>query len=184
MQTGRGGSRKRLGELLIDEGLITEDQLRVALEEQKNGNGLLGEILVDMGAVSERDIARAITSQNACPYISVLSHYITKEVLRLLPPAYLWKHQFLPLDRFGNILTIVSSSVLPDKLLREIEEISGCRVATYISSCSEIRSALAAHFPEEAKNALDNVFPDGQADSDNASSSKAVRVNPPAVENV
>ena len=160
MKSGRNDDGKRLGEILLDEGLIADEQLRIALEEHKKSGGLLGEILVEMGAVSERDIARAITAQISYPYISVFNHYISKDMLALFPEGYLWEHQFLPLDRFLHILTVVCSNVLGDKVIAEIEQMTGCKVKLFVSSSSEIRAALATYCPDQANKALDQVFPE------------------------
>ena len=157
---GRSMPRKRLGEILLDEGLITEDQLNAAIEAQKKSGGLLGEILVEMGAISERDIARAIVLQNAWPYLSVFNHYISREMLYLFPESYLWEHQFIPLDRFLNTITIVSSNVLSDHVLSEIEQRVGCKVKMFAASASEIRSALATYCPVQTDKTLEQVFPE------------------------
>ncbi|MBN1458752.1 MAG: hypothetical protein JXA57_04395 [Armatimonadetes bacterium] len=157
MGFGRRASRKRLGEVLLDEGLITEQQLSVAVEAQQTGGGLLGEILVEMGLVSERDIARAVAVQNACPYLNVFTHFISKEMVTLFPEPFLWQHQFLPLDRFRNTITIVCAAMLSEAAVRQIQEMTGCSVAAFVGSASEIRSALTAHCPHEAKKATEEL---------------------------
>jgi len=65
---------KQLGELLVERGLITVEQLEEALNKQRQKGGLIGEILVDMGLVKEEDIAQTLTAQYGFPYLP-LSNY-------------------------------------------------------------------------------------------------------------
>jgi len=160
MPLSRRMTRKMLGELLVQEGLVTEEQIQIAIDEQEKTNGLLGDILVDMGIVTERDITRAVVSQYSSPYLSVFDHYISKEMLDLFPAQYLTKHLFLPLDQFDNLLTVVTAIPPSDEVITEIEKRSGCKAVFFVSSTSELKAALERVFPQEAMRALDDVFPD------------------------
>ena len=89
-------TKKRLGELLVDEGLITEQQVQEVLAEQKKTKGLFGEILVSKAYVTESDIARAIARQFSIPFISARGYDIPQEVVNLFPSDMLEKYRYSP----------------------------------------------------------------------------------------
>jgi len=139
-------TRKRLGQLLIDEGLLDEKHLQEALAEQKKSGGILGETLVRLGYVTEEDIARAVVRQAGCPYISPQQYYITREAVVLFPADVARKHQFVPLDKFGSVVAIVIGGPVTQEVIAELEKISGCSVQFYVGTQSAVREALEATY--------------------------------------
>ncbi len=135
-------TKKRLGELLVDEGLITEQQVQEVLAEQKKTKGLFGEILVSKSYVTESDIARTIARQFSIPFISARGYDIPQEVVDLIPFDMLEKYQFVPIDRFGDVLTVVIAGVMDSKVLGEIEKASGCTVQVYAGTTSDVKETL------------------------------------------
>lgn len=136
-------TRKRLGELLLSEGLVSEDQIAEALRQQQRTGELLGEVLVKLGYVTASDIARTIATQFGMPYIDCSRYYLTKAVIELFPMETLVKHQFVPLDRIGNILIIALSGLMNEQVLSEIERSTGCELQVYVSTWDQVQKALA-----------------------------------------
>jgi len=95
----------RLGELLVKQGLLSEAQLKTALDEQKSTGRKLGRVVVDTGMVTEDQISEALAKQLAIPFIN-LKYYNTKpEAVRLLPEAQARRFRAIVLeDRGSNIL--------------------------------------------------------------------------------
>jgi flagellar biosynthesis GTPase FlhF len=135
-------TKKRLGELLVDEGLITEEQVQEVLAEQKKTKGLFGEILVSKSYVTELDIARTIARQFSIPFISAMGYDIPLEVVELFSFDMLEKYQFVPIDRFGDVLTVVIAGVMDGRVLEEIEKASGCTVQVYAGTASDVKATL------------------------------------------
>jgi hypothetical protein len=79
-------AKKRLGEMLVAGGLIKEDQLKRALEEQKKRGGKVGEILVDMGFINEHNLATFLGRQLRIPYIEIEKQLVDDESVKLIPP--------------------------------------------------------------------------------------------------
>jgi hypothetical protein len=92
---------RRLGELLLEEKLVTVPQLQRALQRQYATGELLGEALVTLGVVTEADIARVIARQVGCPYFDASSYDISPEALSLVPVDVAIEYQLVPLDRIG-----------------------------------------------------------------------------------
>jgi len=131
---------KRLGELLIDAGLITKEQLDEALAEYKQTGGKLGELLVAKGYVTENDVAVAIASQFNVPYIDAASYNIESEIATLFSVDFMREHNFAPLDKFGQILLISVASPLSSVAFGQIEKDSGCTVQCLVTSSSSLEN--------------------------------------------
>ncbi len=144
-------STKKLGELLIEAGLIDQAKLEEALKQQKGSGERVGEALTRLGWVTERDIARTVATQFALPYLAVSQYFIPKEVLNLIPVQELADHRCVPLDRFGRLLTMAIAGPVDSQALLRMEQRSGCEICLYVSTASEIEGALAKNFPAGAK---------------------------------
>ncbi|SNS82712.1 MSHA biogenesis protein MshE [Noviherbaspirillum humi] len=92
----------RLGEILLQQKVLTEEQLRLALAEQKESGRKLGQVLIANGYVSEDDICRAMTRQLNIPYINLKTYNLNPEVVRQLPEMRARRYRALVLEDRGN----------------------------------------------------------------------------------
>lgn len=139
--------RKRLGDILVQEGLVEPGQLADSLVEQKRTGKLLGEILVESDLVSEWDIAKVISKQYQIPFILASSYEISPEVKELFDPRFLMQHQFVPLDRFGSILTIAVGAILSMEIVEAVRDKTGSDPFVYVGLASDVRNTLDKNFP-------------------------------------
>ncbi len=135
-----------LGEILIQRKRITREQLETALRTQKEKGGIIGEILVDLGFLEERDIVVALVIQCGLPYIAVNKYTIDPQIVRLIPKEVAQKEKVIALDRIGEILSVVMCNPLTDDEKKYLETLTKCRVATFISTQSEIEEAIARYY--------------------------------------
>ena len=135
-----------IGEILIKRKRITQEQLEQALEVQKKENIFVGEILVKLGIIEERDIVIALVVQCGLPYIAVNKYTIDPEVLKFIPKEVAQKEKVIPLDRIGDILSVVMMNPLSEEKKARLEVLTKCRVATFISTKSEIEEAIARYY--------------------------------------
>lgn len=140
---------KQLGELLIERGLVTQEQLEKALEVQRAKGGLLGEIMVDMGIVKEEDIAQTLTAQYGFPYLPLSNYEIDPEVLRTIPARVAKQYLLIPIDKIGNCLTLAMSNPLNQQAIEDVELLSGCTVQTFVATSSDIKRAIEKYYPEK-----------------------------------
>ncbi|MBF0387180.1 MAG: hypothetical protein HQL20_04920 [Candidatus Omnitrophica bacterium] len=141
--------RKLIGEILVERGLITQRDLDLALEHQKTCPGsFLGEILIRLGVLSEIDIVTALVVQCNLPYIAVSKHIVDAEVVRLIPAEMARRERVVPLDRIGTVLSIVMAGPLNDAFRHKVEEVTGCKIAMFITTPTEIDNALNRFYPE------------------------------------
>ncbi|MHC4870256.1 MAG: GspE/PulE/PilB domain-containing protein [Planctomycetota bacterium] len=144
-------TRKRLGELLLEEQLISSDDLNDALRDQEVSGGVLGEILVSKGSINEDDVARVIAKQYGLPFIDPVQYEIPDEVKELFPEAALLKYRFVPLDVFGDLLLVVVGGIVEENVVNDIEEISNKKAHIMISTLSSIREVQLEAFHSESE---------------------------------
>lgn len=143
-------TKKRLGELLVNEGLLTEDQVKEALNEQKKTGELLGEVLVKLGYVTEMDIARTIATQFGLPYIDASRYFVSKDVLNVCTAEELMRYQMVPLDKIGSILIIAVSGLLNEEVFEELEKRTSCNIHLFVSTSSQVLQAIKTYFQQPA----------------------------------
>jgi type IV pilus assembly protein PilB len=139
-------TRKRLGELLLQEGLVNEERLEQALEEQQQTGELVGEILVRKGFVTESDVARTISTQFSFPYLSVSRYYIAPEMVKLFSLEEIEKNCFVPIDRFGEVLSIVVAGLLDQDVMDDIEKRTKSTLQIYVGTVSEVKQVIKEKF--------------------------------------
>jgi len=135
-------TKKRLGEILLAEGILTNLQLEQALAVQKTSSRMLGEILVEMKVVSEKDIAESLCTQFSCPYVSTEQYFVSGDVASLIPIEVMRKYLLVPVDKFSNILTIAVAGALSEEVVQEIQRLTGCDIHVFVSTMSDIRSTI------------------------------------------
>src|SRR5262245_12643784 len=104
-------TRKPLGQMLLDKGLIKPEQLDRALEEQRRSNHqkLLGEILIELGFCTEDHVTEALAQAYGVPYARISPRVCDPKVIGTLAKEFLEKHQVLPLFLVEAVLTVAVS---------------------------------------------------------------------------
>lgn len=115
--------QKTLGQLLLEEGLISQEQLDSALAMQATEGGFLGRILVRQGFVSQEAVASALVKQCKIPHLSLLDYEIGQDVLQLIPEETCRQYHLLPIDKLGRILTVAMVDPLDLDALKAIREV-------------------------------------------------------------
>lgn len=140
---------KQLGELLIERGVISHDQLNLAREHQDRHGGLLGEILVELKFATEKDIAQALTCQYGFPYLPLANYEIDPEVINSVPESVCRKFCLIPIDKIGKSLTLAMSNPLNFQAMEDVELITGCTVQTFVSTSTEIKESIDKYYSKK-----------------------------------
>ena len=135
-----------LGQILIKKGLITNKELQEALIIQKKDKSLLGDTLIQLGRLTEETLNIALASQTDSCYLPVDKYKIPKEVINLVPRAFAIKHNFMPLDKVDNILTIVSANPFDKETIDEIEKETKHKIACIIGTKNHIIKMIETHY--------------------------------------
>ncbi len=88
----------RLGDLLVEKGLITLDQLKFALSEQKKLGRKLGRTLIDLGMIEENNMLKLLSRQLSIPLIDLNNYHYKDDVAKLLPETIARRHRAMVLD--------------------------------------------------------------------------------------
>ena len=137
---------KQLGEILVERGLIVRVQLEEALKAQKEQGVLLGEALVNLKFTTEEIIVQALTAQYGFPYLPLSNYEIAPDVLAVVPVHVCNKHCLIPIDKIGKSLTLAMSNPLNLQALEDVEQVTGCMVQAFVSTASDIKSAIKRYY--------------------------------------
>ncbi|WP_139905512.1 GspE/PulE family protein [Clostridium thermarum] len=148
---------KRLGEILVSSGVITEEVLQNALELQKNTGNKLGEILVKEGFTTEDQIIEAVKSQLGIQYINLDTINISPEIIDIIPEGLARKHELLPVEVVNGQLLVAMADPLNYYALEEIRLHSGLLVKTTISRRESVLNNLEKYYGQrKAKEAIED----------------------------
>ena len=139
-------SHKHLGQLLVERGVITQEQVAMAIAYQNEKGGLFGEVLVELKFATEEDIAQALTCQYGFPYLPLQNYEIDKEVVSSVPEHICRQYCLIPIDKIGSSLTLAMANPLNDNAIEDIELITGCSAQTFVSTASDIREAIDKYY--------------------------------------
>jgi type IV pilus assembly protein PilB len=134
--------KKKLGEILVEEGLLTNEQVQDALRLQHQSGLLFGETLVQQNLITEEKIVAVLVAQFGIPYIKPTQYQVSKDLLEIFDPAMMRRFQFVPMDSIGSVLVIAISGSLTEDVLHEIEGQTGCTLQLFLTKMSEINLVL------------------------------------------
>jgi len=132
----------RIGDLLLKEGLITQDQLNKALQEQRNNGTRVGYNLVKLGYVKETDLTRMLARQHKMPAVDLTKFQVDPRIAKLIPAELALKHSVLPLKRDGRTLTVAMSDPATMSVLDDIKFITRLDIFPVIAGEFTLRNAI------------------------------------------
>lgn len=135
---------KRLGDRLLEAGLITPHQLELALREQKRTGRLLGAVLHQLGFVTEQDIASFLAQDAQTPTVNVLKLEIDPALLALVPYEYCKEAVLLPCRRDDDILTLAMADPFDVVAIDRVEQLTRLRVEVLSAPKPDILEKLSA----------------------------------------
>ncbi|MCL5269301.1 MAG: Flp pilus assembly complex ATPase component TadA [bacterium] len=166
---------KRLGELLIEDRIVSAHDLELALRRQTETGLSLGRLLIDMGKASEWEVAATLGKQLNVPFIT-LSHYeIDPEVLESIPEELVHKYRIVPVDKTGDTLTIALADPSNIYLLDELKLLTHCQIIPVISFESDIKEAILKYYPDRKEDNFEEALKD-ITDQDIAGAEKKVTI--------
>ncbi len=145
---------KRIGRMLIDEGLIEPHELREALDVQKARGGKTVEILVQLGHLDLDMVCKFLASRGGIATIDLSNYSVPRELAALVPREFAIKHEVFPIDKMGNCLTVAMSFPIDLATIQELEKRTGMRVSALLCHATDIRRAIRQYYPAEGETQL------------------------------
>src|SRR3984893_10195024 len=141
----------RLGEILIERKLITNEDLERALELQKERGDKLGKTLVDMGFVAMRDVLAALSEQLDVPLVSIDSPPFVSSETEALSPRFLRQFRCLPMSREDHTVTLAMADPLDVETIAAVRHCTGLKVSTVLAAEQEILDAIDKYYGDSAR---------------------------------
>lgn len=147
---------KRLGDLLVEVGVISQEQLMLALKKQKDSNKKIGEVLVEEGIITNKQIVEVLEFQLGIPHLDLEKTSISPEIPRLLPEKLARRHTLIPIKKDKNVLTVAMADPLNIFAIDDVKLATAMEVEPVISTISDILNAISIFYEKEtAEKALE-----------------------------
>lgn len=152
------GVRKLLGEILIEHGLITPEQLQEALDVQANTKEKLGAILVNLGYVSEPNLMAVLEFQLGIPYVNIAKTPVDTQTAQMIQETLALRHKVMPIGRRGNKLILAMADPLNVFAIDDIRIATGMDISPVLAAESDIMLAIKQYLG--VKESFDKMMED------------------------
>ena len=160
-------SPDKLGDILVRDGLITADQLKRALAEQRSSGMRLGYTLVKLGFIEETEITKMLARQYRMPAVDLSRFEVDPKILKLISSDIAGKYTVLPLKREGRTLTIAIADPNNVAAIEDIKFITRCDIFPVIAGEYTLRNAIERYYQQsdaQLANLLKSVEDEGGED--------------------
>jgi general secretion pathway protein E len=154
----------RLGEILIERNLITEEDLERALELQRERGDKLGKILTDLGFVAQRDVLAALSRQWDIPLVSLEGPPAVSPELETLSPKFLRQFRCLPIALYDHSVTLAMADPLDFETRATVASCTGLAVNAGLAPEQEILDAIDRYYGASAKSETEAFAPAADAE--------------------
>src|SRR4249920_1146600 len=150
----------KIGDLLVKENLITQQQLKEALEYQRVHGGRLGHCLIKLGFVTDDEITAILSRQYGVPSINLSFFDVDPGVVKLIPVETAQKYQIMPLSRVGSTLTIAMIDPTNVFAMDDIKFMTGFNIEPVVASETAIRESIDKYYGTTHSIELKKVMED------------------------
>ena len=145
----------KIGQILLNSGAITEEQLEEALQKQKTSKKRVADILIEDGIVTEQQVCKALEKQLYIPYIDLDSVQIDEELAGVLPEDMAQSKMVIPIEKEGRFLTVAVADPLDYQGMKDISIATKLKVKPVIAEPSKITAKLREMYA--AQKAIDDA---------------------------
>jgi type IV pilus assembly protein PilB len=143
-------SINRLGELLVRNQLITDDQLKRALDLRKKEGSRLGAALIKLGYIEESDLATFLSRHYGVPSINLAEFDIEPSVIATIPPEVAQKYQMIPINRAGATLIVAMADPSNIFAIDDIKFMTGYNVEVVVAAEAAIKAAIDKYYDQSS----------------------------------
>ena len=159
--------KRRLGDLLVTRGYLSEEQLQQVLDEQRASRGtkLLGELLVEKSWTTEEQVLECLAIELGLPFVKLESRLFDSKIVDALPREFIEKHTVLPLFKVRNTLTVAVTEPTNVFLVEQLREVTKCEIQVAIAAAKDIRRMVQTYLPNERVFVIDDIIDDARDDA-------------------
>lgn len=149
--------KDRLTELLVNNKLITQDQLDEALLAQKEKGGKLSEIVVKLGFIKENELASLLSEGLGLPLIDLKRFKIDYEIVKIIPLDVARHYQIIPVSRMGSTVTMAMADPLNIFAIDHVKSLTGYKINPIIATSLDILQAIDLAYPDSSGNVINDL---------------------------
>lgn len=138
--------KKRIGEILIEEGILSKENVEEALAQQKQQGGLIGQILLRMGYLTEDQLVSVLCKQLDVPFMPLASYSVDLEAARRLDETFCRRYLLLAFDQDDRHIFLAVADPLHDSAIAEVEKKTGLKPQVFAAIPTDISRTLDLAF--------------------------------------
>ena len=152
--------KKRLGEVLVDSGLVGRDQLQLALAEQKRNGGFLGDILNDLGFVTAYEISKLLADESQTEYMDLEHIVIDIETIKKIPQDFAQANTVIPIDITESTLKVALANTFDVVTIDRIKKMTGFHIEVVAATKQSIQEAIIQQYTqaEDINSIIDDAI--------------------------
>jgi len=149
--------KDRLTEILINNKLLTQDQLNTALEVQKTKGGRISDIIVELKFIQENDLISALSAGLGLPLIDLKRFKVEAEVVKTIPVDVARQYQILAIAKMSDTITLAMADPLNIFAIDHVKSLTGYKINPIISSAQDIIQSIELYYPDATKNVINDL---------------------------
>jgi len=149
--------KDRLTEILINNKLITQEQLDQALSVQGKKGGKLSDIIVSLKFIKENELISALSQGSGFPLIDLKRFKIDYEIAKIIPVAVARHYQIIPVSKMGDTITLAMADPLNIFAIDHVGALTGYKINPIIASAPDIMQTIELSYPDTTKGVIDNL---------------------------
>jgi len=149
--------KERLTEILINNKIITQEQLDQALSVQKQKGGKLSDIIVDLKFIKENELVSLLSEGIGLPLIDLKRFKIDYEIVKSVPVEIARHYQLVPISKMGDTITLAMADPLNIFAIDHVEALTGFKINPIISSSRDIMQTIEVSYPDATKGVIDDL---------------------------
>lgn len=149
--------KERLTEILINNKLLTPEQLDEAVELQKKKGGRLSDIIVELKFIKEKDLVLALSEGLGFPLIDLKRFKIEHDIAGIIPSHVAQHYQIIPISRMGDTITLAMADPLNIFAIDHVKALTGYKINPIVSSGQDILQNIELSYPDSTGNDIDDL---------------------------
>ncbi len=133
---------KQLGSILLEEGVLTEEQLMDAIDEQQQRGQSLGRTLVELGLITEADLVKGLAKQVGMDFVDLTDYPVDTAAVALIPPQVCRRHTALPIALENNVMTLAMANPGNVVAVDDFRAIAGRDIVPVVATHDDVITAI------------------------------------------
>ena len=155
--------RKRLGDILVEHGLLTQDDLNEALQT-KTAEQRIGDALLQRGLITEQQLIETLEVQLGIPHVSLFRYPFDKNLFNMVPKEMAKRNQLVPLKVEGDKLFLAMTNPMDYIVIDDLRLMTGFQIQPAIASKEDVLKAISKYYDEESFDDLIGELPETKQD--------------------